>query len=206
MGEWREIGNGCLRARKRAIRQPVIPWRGCEGIGGGEIGCSASREGKLVILDEVHRTPNIFQVLRGVIDQRRRKGTKFGQFFMLGSASIDLLQQSAETLAGRVTYLELTPFCAAEVVKNGTSEADRLWVRGGFPDSFLASSETASFEWRRAFIQTYLERGIPMLGSRIPADTLESLFADAVARAGPTLSGCPAGLWPGVSGAWEKEG
>lgn len=160
----------------------------------------ASREDKLVILDEIHRTPGIFQVLRGVIDRRRRKGTKVGQFLMLGSASMDLLQQSAETLAGRVTYLELTPFCAAEVVKNGTSVADQLWVRGGFPDSFLASRETASFEWRRAFMQTYLERDIPMLGPRIPAETLHRFWQMLAHAQGQLFHAAPLASGLGVSG------
>jgi len=159
-----------------------------------------SHEDQLVILDEIHRTPGIFQVLRGVIDRRRRKGSKVGQFLMLGSASMDLLQQSAETLAGRVTYLELTPFCAAEVVKNDTSVADRLWVRGGFPDSFLASSETASFEWRWAFIQTYLERDIPLLGPRIPAETLHRFWQMLAHAQGQLFQAAPLASGLGVSG------
>src|SRR5713101_5739838 len=105
-------------------------------------------EESLVILDEIHRLPGIFQTLRSLIDRRRRKGKRTGQFLLLGSASIDLLQQSAETLAGRIAYLELTPFTVVEVYQTSAAAGDNLWVRGGFPDSFLAKNDIASFEWR----------------------------------------------------------
>ena len=160
----------------------------------------ASHEDKLVILDEIHRTPDIFQVLRGVIDRRRRKGIKVGEFLVLGSASMDLLRQSAESLAGRIAYLELTPLTAPEVVKSDTSVADRLWVRGGFPDSFLASSDAASFEWRRAFIQTYLERDIPMLGPRISAETLHRFWQMLAHGQGQLFHAAPLASGLGVSG------
>jgi predicted AAA+ superfamily ATPase len=126
-------------------------------------------EDRLVILDEIHRYPGIFQTLRGLIDQRKRKGKRVGQFLLLGSASIDLLQQSAETLAGRIAYMELTPFLDDEVASLAPNATSTLWVRGGFPDSFLAETEIESFEWRSAFIQTYLDRDVPSLGPRIPA-------------------------------------
>jgi predicted AAA+ superfamily ATPase len=160
----------------------------------------AGHQDKLVILDEIHRTPDIFQVLRGVIDRRRRKGIKVGEFLVLGSASMDLLRQSAESLAGRIAYLELTPFTAPEVVKNDTSVADRLWVRGGFPDSFLAGSDAASFEWRRAFIQTYLERDIPMLGPRIPAETLHRFWQMLAHGQGQLFHAAPLASGLGASG------
>ena len=160
----------------------------------------ASHEEKLAILDEIHRTPGIFQVLRGVIDRQRRKGIKAGQFLVLGPASMDLLGQSAESLAGRIAYLELTPFTAPEVVKNDTPVADRLWQRGGFPDSFLASSDAASFEWRRAFIQTYLERDIPMLGPRIPAETLHRFWQMLAHGQGQLFHAAPLASGLGVSG------
>jgi hypothetical protein len=133
-------------------------------------------ENQLVILDEIHRTPGIFQILRSIVDRRRRRGIRTGQFLLLGSASMDLLQQSAETLAGRIAYLELTPFTATEVQSLGPEALDRLWVRGGFPDSYLASTDAASFDWRVAFIQTYLERDIPALGPRVPAETLHRFW------------------------------
>lgn len=124
-------------------------------------------ESHLVILDEIHRVPEIFQPLRGVIDQRRRKGKRTKQFLLLGSASIELMQQSSETLAGRIDYLELTPFLSSE-----TGYSEDLWTRGGFPDSFLAAKDKDSYDWRRALIRTYLERDIPNFGLRIPAETL----------------------------------
>jgi uncharacterized protein len=132
----------------------------------------SAHEGRLVILDQMHRTPGIFQALRGVIDQRRRKEIRTGRFLLLGSASIELLKQSAESLAGRIAYLELTPFTARETGTPASGILDRLWTRGGFPDSYLASDDSASFQWRLAFIRTYLERDIPALGPRVPAETL----------------------------------
>jgi len=160
----------------------------------------ASHESKLVILDEIHRTPGIFQALRGLIDRRRRKGIKVGEFLVLGSASMDLLRQSAESLAGRIAYLELTPFTSPEVVKNHSAAADRLWVRGGFPDSFLARSDAASLDWRRAFIQTYLERDIPMLGPRIPAETLNRFWQMLAHGQGQLFHAAPLASGLGISG------
>ena len=136
----------------------------------------SEHEGRLVILDEIHRLPGIFQTLRGLIDRRRRKGKRSGQFLLLGSASIDLLQQSAETLAGRIAYMELTPFLEREIADLAPNAGQSLWVRGGFPDSFLAQTDGESFEWREAFIQTYLERDVPSLGPRVPAETLHRFW------------------------------
>ena len=133
----------------------------------------AEHEDKLVILDEVHRAPEIFQILRGLIDQGRRRGKAGGRFLLLGSASVELLKQSGESLAGRISYLELTPFDATEV--NG-ERMDRLWIRGGFPASFLAANDRISLDWREDFIRTYLERDIPQFGSRIPAETLRRFW------------------------------
>ncbi len=128
---------------------------------------------ELVILDEVHRAPELFQTLRGVIDRGRRQGRPNGQFLLLGSAAMDLLRQSGESLAGRISYLELGPFDALEVSHD---QLDRLWVRGGFPRSFLAGNNDLSTEWRLDFIRTYLERDIPQFGSRIPAETLRRFW------------------------------
>ncbi|TAJ39005.1 MAG: ATP-binding protein [Reyranella sp.] len=133
----------------------------------------ADHETELVVLDEVHRVPELFQTLRGVIDRGRRSGRKTGRFLLLGSAAIDLLKQSGETLAGRISYLELAPFDALEVPAR---DLDRLWVRGGFPDSFLAHDDASSLKWRQDFIRTYLERDIPQLGPRIPAETLRRFW------------------------------
>lgn len=135
----------------------------------------ASQEGALVILDEIHRMPELFQVLRGLIDRGRAKGRRVGRFLLLGSASIDLLRQSSETLAGRIAYAELTPLLERELPPQ-SAKSESLWVRGGFPDSFLAANDAASFEWRQAFIRTYLQRDIPQLGPRIPAETLRRFW------------------------------
>ncbi len=133
----------------------------------------ADHEDELVILDEVHRVPDLFQQLRGIIDRGRRRGKDDGRFLLLGSAAVDLLKQSGESLAGRISYLELGPFNPLEV---DASALDRLWVRGGFPRSFLAGSEAISLQWRRDFIRTYLERDIAQFRPRIPSETLRRLW------------------------------
>jgi len=130
---------------------------------------------RLVILDEIHRTPGLFPVLRGLIDRARRDGRRSGLYLLLGSAALDLLRQSGETLAGRVSYLELHPFDVLEVGARA-ADRDRLWVRGGFPESFLASSDARSLRWRQDFIRSYLERDIPQLGPRIPAERLRRFW------------------------------
>lgn len=129
----------------------------------------ADHENELVILDEVHRMPELFQQLRGIIDRGRKRGKGQGRFLLLGSAAMDLLKQSGESLAGRISYLELGPFDAQEI---DPASLETLWVRGGFPRSFLAESDEVSLNWRRNFIRTYLERDIPQFGPRIPAETL----------------------------------
>lgn len=136
-------------------------------------GYLGAQRGKLVILDEVQRAPGLFQVLRGLIDEGIREGMAAGQFLLLGSASIDLLRQSSESLAGRMATQELAPLDSSEV---GSDDERKLWVRGGFPRSFLADSEEQSVIWRNNFIRTYLERDIPQLGPRIPAETLRRFW------------------------------
>jgi uncharacterized protein len=131
--------------------------------------------GKLIILDEIHRTPDLFQPMRGFIDRQRRKGRRAGQFLILGSAAIDLLRQSGETLAGRIEYVNMTPVSASEIDPGRTHE-ERLWLRGGFPDSLLARTDKDSFLLRRSLIRTYLERDVPQFGPRVPAETLERLW------------------------------
>ncbi len=128
---------------------------------------------KLVILDEVHRAPGLFPVLRGLIDQARRQGHAAGRYLLLGSASLDVLQQSGETLAGRIAYLELAPL---NVQETGAEGQDALWLRGGFPSSLLAPSDARSLQWRDNFIRTYLERDIPQFGPRIAAETLRRFW------------------------------
>lgn len=133
---------------------------------------------QLVILDEVQRMPELFGILRGVIDQRRRMNQPSGQFLLLGSATGVLLQQSSESLAGRVAYVELPALQASEIFGSNASVADlnALWMRGGFPLSWLAASDADSMTWREVFITTYLEKDIPALGPRIPATTLRRLW------------------------------
>jgi predicted AAA+ superfamily ATPase len=157
-------------------------------------------EERLVILDEIHRLPGIFEPLRSLIDQRRRKGKRGCHFLLLGSASIDLLRQSAETLAGRIAYEQLTPFSVREVAKSGIGSPDQLWLRGGFPVSFLAPTDEDSFTWRSAFIQTYLERDVPALGPRIPAETLRRYWQMLAHNQGQMLNAAQLANGLGVSG------
>ncbi|MCC6697445.1 MAG: ATP-binding protein [Candidatus Hydrogenedentes bacterium] len=142
---------------------------------------------KLVILDEIHRAPSLFQVLRGAIDRSRRKGRRTGLFLILGSASIELLRQSGETLAGRIAYVEMTPITAGEVPAERAVQ-DRLWLRGGFPDSYLAASDAESLALREDFIRTYLERDVPQFGPRIPAATLRRLWTMLAHNQGQLLN------------------
>ncbi len=138
-------------------------------------------EGRLIIFDEVQRAPGIFATLRVIIDGYRQRELKWGHFLLLGSASVDLLRQSGESLAGRVSYLELTPLSAREIDEDKNF---KLWNRGGFPESFLAPDDNESARWREDFIRTYLERDIPQLGPRIPAQTLRRFWTMLAHRQG----------------------
>ena len=153
--------------------------------------------GKLVVIDEVQLMPGLFGALRGQIDRRRRTGYRTGQFLLLGSASNTLLQQSAESLAGRVSYHELTPFMLDEV---GQGALPALWLRGGFPESFLAASDRASLTWREDFIRTYLERDIPSFGLRIPSETLRRFWTMLAHDQGGLLNAAKLAAGLGVSG------
>ncbi len=135
------------------------------------IGYFQRNQGKLIILDEIQRKPELFPILRGVIDQNRRDGFSKGQFLILGSASVDLLRQSSESLAGRIIYEEMKPVSLAEY-----EGMDTLWLRGGFPDSLLADTDATSLEWRMAFVSTYLERDIPFFNPRVPSATMRKLW------------------------------
>ncbi|MBT8370320.1 MAG: ATP-binding protein [Deltaproteobacteria bacterium] len=119
----------------------------------------------LVCLDEVQRTPEIFSILRSIIDERARNG----QFLILGSAGPDLIHQSSESLAGRIAHLDLTPFLLPELESGQKEDLRELWLRGGFPRSYLAKDLDVSFEWRQDFIRTFLERDVGMLGFRLPS-------------------------------------
>jgi hypothetical protein len=125
-----------------------------------------------VCLDEIQRAPELFSILRSIIDERARNG----QFLILGSAGRDLIRQSSESLAGRIAYLDLTPFLLSELETAQKDDTRRLWLRGGFPRSFLAVDLSVSFEWRQDFIRTFLERDIGMLGFRMPPARLGRLW------------------------------
>ena len=140
---------------------------------------------RMIILDEVQRVPEIFAPLRGIIDARRREGRKVGQFLLLGSASLDLLRQSSESLAGRMTQLELQPINPTEI---SDDDFDKLRLRGGFPESFLAATDALSLSWRTDFIRTYLERDIPQLGPRIAAETLRRFWTMLAHTHGQTFN------------------
>ena len=154
---------------------------------------------ELVILDEVQRVPALFETLRGLIDQGRRTGRGRGRFLLLGSASLELLHQSSESLAGRVTLLELSPL---DVLETAESHRDirSLWLRGGFPESTLAGDDRESLNWRRDFVTTYLERDIPQLGPRIPAETLRRFWTMLAHSQGTVLNLSRLASGLGVSG------
>lgn len=156
-----------------------------------------AHQGRLVILDEVHRWPELFTVLRGVLDERRRSRRPHGHLLLLGSAAIDLLRQTGESLAGRVSFLELDPLDVGEV---GTDGQEKLWVRGGFPRSFLASDSGASLQWRRDFIRTYLERDVPQFGIRVPAETLRRFWTMLAHGQGQMLNAARLASSLGVDG------
>ncbi|MFN0155537.1 MAG: ATP-binding protein [Gaiella sp.] len=122
----------------------------------------------LVVLDEVQRRPEIFAILRSLIDRRPAR-----RFLVLGSAAPELLRQSSESLAGRIAYYDLPPLAIDET---GPGSLDRLWLRGGFPRSFTAHDDAASFRWRLDFVRTFIERDLPSLGSRVPSSTNERFW------------------------------
>ena len=139
-------------------------------------GFLARHEHRLVILDEIHHAPDLFLALRGVIDDGRRRGLTAGRFLILGSASMRLLRQSAETLTGRIAFESLAPFDALETAAT-PGALDRLWLRGGFPTSFLAPDDRTSFEIRRDLIAAILGRDIPEFAPRpLPMETLRRLL------------------------------
>ena len=133
----------------------------------------SQRESQLVVLDEIQRLPDLFPSLRGLIDDGRTRGLRAGRFLLLGSASLELIHRSSETLAGRIAYLELHPLDATEI---GSVPVERLWLRGGFPDSFLAETDALSSEYRDFLIRSYLERDLPLFGSRLASGKLRNLW------------------------------
>ena len=145
----------------------------------------SGHERRLVVLDEVQRIPDLFATLRGVIDDGRRRGMANGRFLMSGSASGSLLNQSGESLAGRIAYVELSPLGVLEL---GPADSERLWVRGGFPLSVLQGSGEDSLVWREELVRTYLERDIPQMGPRIPATTLRRCWTMLAHSQGQVLN------------------
>ncbi len=151
---------------------------------------------KLICLDEIQRSPQLFPLIRSVVDE----SDKNGQFIILGSASPDLIKQSSESLAGRISYLELTPFLIQELIQNdGIEELRKIWLRGGFPRSYLAADETDSFEWRIDFIRAFLERDIPNLGFKIATKNMERLWKMCAHIHGQVLNRSKLGESLGVS-------
>jgi len=146
-----------------------------------------AQQGKLVVIDEIQRAPNLFETLRGIIDERREAGDRHGHFLLLGSASLDLMRQASESLAGRVAYLDLAPLLLSETLSAGYG-ADTLWLRGGFPESLLAGSDEGSLNWRRDFIRSYLERDVPMFAPRVPAETVGRLWTMLAHQQGAQLN------------------
>ncbi|NIA20345.1 MAG: AAA family ATPase [Xanthomonadaceae bacterium] len=150
---------------------------------------------ELVCLDEIQRVPELFATLRGVIDERGKNG----QFLILGSASRDLIRQSSESLAGRIAYLNLTPFLLTEVETAQGDDARKLWLRGGFPRSFLAPDIDVSFDWRQNFIRTFLERDIGMLGFHLPPARLGRFWKMCAHSHGSLLNASKLAASMGVS-------
>lgn len=155
----------------------------------------AEQPGRLICLDEIQRVPELFAVLRSVIDEQDRNG----QFLLLGSASRDLLRQTSESLAGRINFLELTPLLASEVADSDPMTWNRHWVRGGYPRSFLAESDQDSLDWRTSFVRTFLERDLPQLGFGAPSEMIRRLWRMLAHHHGQLLNQSQIGSALGVS-------
>ncbi|MGH7755730.1 MAG: ATP-binding protein [Vulcanimicrobiaceae bacterium] len=140
----------------------------------------------LTAIDEIHRKPGLFAELRSIIDERRAAGERFGHFLLLGSASLDLLKQASESLAGRIAYVTLEPLDVIEA--RPAASNDVVWLRGGFPESLLAESDDASLSWRRDFVRSYLERDIPMFAPRLPPQTIGRMWTMLAHDQGATLN------------------
>jgi predicted AAA+ superfamily ATPase len=153
-------------------------------------------DNRLICLDEIQRVPELFPEMRSKIDRNGQNG----QFLILGSASPELLKQTSETLAGRIAFVELTPFLLREISKYSTTDSlGRLWLRGGFPRSYLSETDMGSYEWRLDFIRTFLERDIPQLGINIPSLRLERFWQMCAHTHGQLLNRSSLGESLGVS-------
>jgi predicted AAA+ superfamily ATPase len=142
---------------------------------------------KLVILDEIQRSPELFSVLRGLIDKNREQGRRAGQFLLLGSASMDLMRQSSESLAGRISYIEMSGLNVTEIDRK-QRDRQTLWLRGGFPDSYLATGDDLAMDWLENLVRTYLERDVPQMGFRVPAARLRRLWTMLAHLQGETVN------------------
>lgn len=142
---------------------------------------------KLVILDEIQRTPDLFMSLRGIIDERREQNQTTGHFLFLGSASMDLLRQTSESLAGRIRYLEMTGLNVLEVSET-IENIQKLWYRGGFPESYLASRDAIAMEWLENLVRSYLERDVPQMGFRVSSIKLRRLWTMLAHLQGETIN------------------
>ena len=140
---------------------------------------------KLIIIDEIQLAPNLFAALRGVIDHNRFEGKEGNQFLLLGSASMDLLRQSSESLAGRISYIDMH---GLNIMESGYDNLRQLWLRGGFPNIYLANSDTAAMRKLESIVRTYLERDIPQMGFNIPATRLRRLWTMLAHLQGETVS------------------
>ena len=141
---------------------------------------------KLIILDEIQNTPDLFKVLRGLIDKNRKREQRTSQFLILGSASMELLRQS-QSLAGRIAYIEMGGLNVLEI-PDRKKEIQKLWLRGGFPESYLCDSDESSMEWLEDLIRTYLQRDIPQMGFNIPANRLRRLWTMLAHLQGETIN------------------
>ena len=157
--KWRDPVNFFDLEDPRDERRFADPWLALDPLSG------------LVVVDEVQRSPEVFRLLRVLVDRPRNPA----RFLVLGSAGPPLLKQSSESLAGRIAYHELPPF-RLEEVGAGQEAASRLWLRGGFPRSWLADNDRNSFRWREAFMRTFVERDLPQLGISTPAATMRRLW------------------------------
>lgn len=156
-------------------------------------------EDRLVIIDEIQRMPDLFPLLRALIDQKQKNG----RFLILGSASPDLIKKSSESLAGRILYHELTPFTLEELTPRKINY-QRLWLRGGYPRSLLSKNDELSFQWLESFIQTYLERDIPQLGIHIPSPHLRRFLTMCAHLHGQTWNASKIGGSLGISAPTAK--
>lgn len=153
---------------------------------------------KMICLDEIQRVPELFGILRSVIDKRGKNG----QFLIVGSASPELIKQSSESLAGRIAYIELTPFLFSEITKDTEKQEgdfNNYWLRGGFPRSYLAGNDNSSLRWRHHFIRTFLERDISQLGFNLPSVTLRRLWTMCAHNHGQLFNASKLGESLGVS-------